>query len=67
MNSHQILFDKVLSTMITVKNIGHLNDHLKICTYNSAYVQTLRQELLDCKQEITVLIQKDKKLWINQS
>jgi hypothetical protein len=53
--------------MITVKNIGHLNDHLKICTYNSAYVQTLRQELLDCKQEITVLIQKDKKLWINQS
>lgn len=52
---------------------GHLNDHLKICTYNSTYVQTLRQELLDCKQEITVLrqkvesLEKDKKLWINQS
>ena len=52
---------------------GHLNDHLKICTYNSTYVQKLRKELLEYKQEIIVLrqkveiLEKDKELWINQS
>ena len=52
---------------------GHLHDHLKICTYNTSYVQTLRQELLDYKQEIAVLrqkvesLEKDKESWINHS